>query len=568
MKNFTNIIIAFFFINNLSASNLPDMPDMPDEAYRALYHGINDNIEDKVKILRIALEDSMDSLEKHVSEVDIEEGDRIKKTLATIKKEVLLFKKLEDQFSYLREIRVIEELGISALKGDERDRDFCKKLVSNFLNSLLELVNSKITTDYDARTSDFEEHYKQHDTYHRILVEIHREKQLYFAGSIRSIHALLGNEIDTLFDQLISAKLVGSLHDKYVKLYLRILKGYTTRKTDCMPEFGLFTLGRLDQNTFKNKCQSLQQCLELKKGIVQIGKKNRDKLKAEQEELKEATTQMQNFEVQERPILEKHYLEALKILKEMNKLSAEEKQTLDSLRQKHPTQEASVKKKRIRRKKKTEATSGPSKPDNSDHSDKEEDGLLDVVVQQPDLEMYPEAAQAMELQVLHAEDHRPKALPVEKPDESDDEEIVRMDSETRQELEQLQELYERDRTAKKPFPTKPAVMQPDKGDDDEESEEPVIHAQTTKLIEAFWHAEVMPWDDFEKFMTSKRIMNSKMETFGGSHRKFHFIRADDSKVSLHSFNPHKFGSSNVGRGQLDDAREFLKTQLGIAAPPK
>ncbi len=558
MKNLFNLLILFLIANNLNAS------DVPSAEYRALCYGINDNIENQARSLRIVLEDTATNMGSMPCST-IGEQDLLNGVASTIKDMSKTFKGIEKQYAEYRRISEVlethEELGIFTIQGDEKE-----KYKGNALNLLRTIQSSLVDfLEISNRISDFEENYTQCTPVEKIVVEMYREIFLYHAESIRSIHVLLGDEIDTLFDQFILSNL-GSPNHQYAKLYFRILKGYTTRKTDCMPEFGLCALGGLDKNPFKEQCDALNL------RMLTIPKDARERMKRINEEkmLQRLNLQAQDFEVQQRPILEKHYLQALEILEKMGKLSAEEKLILDSLKQKYPVKKASVKKKRIRKKKKTgtAAVSSPGKL-----VDQEDDGLVDeddeIVAPQLKLEMYPEAAQAIEQQ-LHAEDNGPKALPIKiQIEESDDEGMVRMDSETRQEIAQQEAQYEKDRV-KKASPAKkrhPVLMQlEDKGDDDE-AEEPVIHAQNAKLIEAFWHAEIMPWADFKKFMTSK-IMSGKMETFNGSHRKFHFIRTDGSKISFPTYDPHKFGNSNVESGQLKDAREFLRKQLKVAEPPK
>jgi hypothetical protein len=498
------------------------------EQRRVLDYKIQDDFEKRANSLMAALEDNAESLDQQALGKIGKVRDTIDSTLKTTKEVSKRLKTLSEKLRILREARWVSQYCDVSTKEDQS-----RVRVTSFLNQLLDFLNKRRLSDYDLRVCDFEEYYEQYDTYQKVLTEIHREEALFFADCLKSIHELLGDEVNPLFDQFSASKL-NPREDKYVSIYFRILKGYAAGKVEQVPAFGLCYLSDLDQNPLDRKREALQLEIKGMKKDTAIARLQRG---VKEKELQEMPGLIMAFDTEQRPILEKHYWKALENLEIIGDLSGDEVQTLQALRQKFSVGEASKKGKKKKKKPKSADHQTVSEPSSSesplsiaplDKSDDDEEALVEV-------------KKAASIDQESAELHRLAEI------------------EIAQVISQQQEQYARDREAKKTSPVIRRQNAEANAEPEEAMREQVIHGQNAKLIAEFREARAIPWSDFEKFMTT--IMGGCMESNGGSHRKFKFTRDDDSEVSLFAYCPHKFGSNDVGSRQLESARKFLREIL-------
>lgn len=487
-----------------AASEISDRPTIEEQ--RRICKGIWDKIEDSAQSFRAVLLDEVARLEEQRSSLSGKMFAVVNDNAESKKRRIQELTKLIESLATLRSVRILEEHDIHVFNGDQfADTE---KRTESFLSQILNLFETYRQSSYATRTYDFEEYFSQYESHQQAMVEINREEHIYFANCIKYMHDLLGDRLDAQIERFIDTQ-VGR-EDKYPCIYFRILKAYTTGRITEMPNFSLWALEYLDKNPLQAKCDQLKQTMKTASSAA-------TRLK-----LAQVTKESEEFLAQaseRQPILERYYREALETLECIKELSEVERQTLKALRQKGMALKVSASKVNKKKKKKTsqklDATASVSRIQEDDSASKEGGVYVNYEATSDDAE---ELGQTMVM---------------------------------------LQAQFAKDREAKKdafhrqvqvPVPTVLLARQQ------------VLHRRRSLLIEEFWTASTMSWDDFEHFMTN--FLDGEMEARGGSHRKFRFMR-DDSEWSLHAFNPHKSGDATVRQNQLKNARIFVKARLKL-----
>lgn len=478
---------------------------MPDESYRVLCHGIHDTMEEKIKSFKAVLEDSVTNL-KNIGDLDLKIKENIDLVVSTARKNIRSLTQMENALSQLRAARILESHGISVVTGNESQT--YRSQVTNYLEQLFELLNTQLRSSYSTRIYDFPKYYEQHDPYQKILVEIDRERQIYFADCIKGIHSLLGRETDTIFDEFLENKHLNLdlPKCKYIALYFRILNGYVTGLTNQIPYFSLCYLEDLDQNPLEKE----REQFNLKKISRPTTAKERLTNKALDKQIEETNMMTAIFDIEHRPIFEKYYHEALNILEQI-KVAQIEKQT-------EPADDGAFTK-----------------------TNELDDGAA-IVTNTQEGNSIPPTMSINASNETEIDDTEKVETGI---DDNEETEIEKM-------LRTLQQQYAEDRAVKSK-----KTKKKEKISDIETNVSTTIvapsHTQKEKLREEFWTAEIMPWLHFKKFMT-EIIGGILKKNGGGSHYK---VKLSDT-VSIPVCRPHKFGSSKVGSGQLNFIRGILR----------
>lgn len=502
-----NVIIICINLSIFAASSgIYDRPTIEEQ--RRICQGIWDKIEDSAQSFKAVLLDEVARLEEQRSSLTGKMFEVVNDNAESKERRIQELTKLIETFTTLRSARIFEEHDIHVFNGDQFAST--EKMTESFLSQILNLFDTYRQSSYATRTYDFEEYFSQYEPYQQAMVEINREEHIYLADCVKYMHDLLGDRLDAQIERFITTK-VGR-EDKYLCIYFRILRAYANGRITEMPSFSLWALEYLDKNPLQAKCDQLRQAMKTASSaatrlkLVQVTKESEEFLAQANER---------------QPILEKYYREALEILERIKDLSEVERRTLETLKQKSIVLKVSagtVKKKKNKKKKK------PSqKSDDAESAIQEEANLTSR-----------EATTSISHEV----------------DSDEAEELEEM-------MVMLNEQFARDREAKKDTLLR-QVQIPVL--DVLPTQQQVLHRRRSLLIEEFWTASTMPWDDFEHFMTN--FLGGAMEARGGSHRKFRFMR-DDSEWSLPAFNPHKSGDATVRQNQLKNARAFVAGRLRL-----